>query len=532
MNSLVGTGGLIRLILRRDRVVLPVWIGVAAMVPIGVAAGFLKLYATPQAMRAYAAEVAANPTVRAMLGPVFTPTLGGLTAWRTGMQGALATGIVSLLLVVRHTRTEEETGRRELLGSTVVGRQAALAATLFVVLVANLILAALIGAGLVCLGLPAASSIVFGLSWVAAGWEFAAVGALTAQLTENARGAVGIGLAAFAVCYMVRMAGDAGGEQGALAWISWLSPLGWTRLTAAYANDRLWVFALILGMAALLIAAAFTLSAGRDLGAGVLSGARLGPASAKPGLNNPLALAWRLHRGTLFAWTVGALVFGCLLGMVGRTMTNLMSEPRIEQWLSRMGSRNSADAFLVMVLYALGQVSAGHAIQATLRMRSEEDLGRAESVLAGPISRNRWAGGHLVFAALGPLVVLAALGLATAFTYVTSTGGGRDEISRLVFRAIVMLPAVWVIAGLTFAMFGIMPRFAFAASWSVFASLLLLELGWEMRQVSQGVFDLSPFAHVHWATPEITFAPLLWLTAIAALLTAAGFAGFGRRDIG
>jgi ABC-2 type transport system permease protein len=38
MNSLVGSGALIRLIVRRDRLVLPVWIGVAAMVPIGVAA--------------------------------------------------------------------------------------------------------------------------------------------------------------------------------------------------------------------------------------------------------------------------------------------------------------------------------------------------------------------------------------------------------------------------------------------------------------------------------------------------------------
>jgi hypothetical protein len=31
-------------------------------------------------------------------------------------------GLISLLTVIRHTRVEEETGRRELLGSAVVGR--------------------------------------------------------------------------------------------------------------------------------------------------------------------------------------------------------------------------------------------------------------------------------------------------------------------------------------------------------------------------------------------------------------------------
>lgn len=63
------------------------------------------------------------------------------------------------------------------------------------------------------------------------------------------------------------------------------------------------------------------------------------------------------------------------------------------------------------------------------------------------------------------------------------------------------------------------------------ALFLMLELGWELQQVSQSVFDISPFAHVHWAAP-VTAAPLIWLTAIAAGLTAVGLVGLRRRDVG
>ena len=49
---------------------------------------------------------------------------------------------------------DEESGRRELLGAAVVGRQAPLTAALAVVLGANLVIAGLIAAGLVAVGLP------------------------------------------------------------------------------------------------------------------------------------------------------------------------------------------------------------------------------------------------------------------------------------------------------------------------------------------------------------------------------------------
>jgi ABC-2 type transport system permease protein len=56
-------------------------------------------------------------------------------------------------------------------------------------------------------------------------------------------------------------------------------------------------------------------------------------------------------------------------------------------------------------------------------------------------------------------------------------------------------------------------------------------LGWELQQVNQSLFNISPFAHVHWAT-QVTAAPLIWLVGVAAMLTFAGLVGLYRRDIG
>jgi ABC-2 type transport system permease protein len=94
----------------------------------------------------------------------------------------------------------------------------------------------------------------------------------------------------------------------------------------------------------------------------------------------------------------------------------------------------------------------------------------------------------------------------------------------------VTLPAVWVMVGIAAALYGLLPRIAVAGSWAALVVFLALELGWELQQISQAMFDLSPFAHVHWTTTA-TVPPLLWLTGIAAALIAAGLAAFQRRDV-
>ena len=157
MSTLAGTGKLIRLILRRERLRLSIWVVVLAGVPMITANAFIDLYPDDASREALAATVISSPALTSMLGPLYDSSLGGLVAWRAGVLGAIFVALMAVLTVIRHTREEEETGRRELLGATVVGRHAQLAAALMVTIGAGVLVALLLTAGLTGVGLPFAA---------------------------------------------------------------------------------------------------------------------------------------------------------------------------------------------------------------------------------------------------------------------------------------------------------------------------------------------------------------------------------------
>jgi polyether ionophore transport system permease protein len=528
-GEFTGTGALIRLILRRDWIKLLIWVALVSLVPIGIASSFAELYPTTEALNAYADEVMRTPATVGMLGLVFSRSLGGLVAWRSGLNGAILIAPVALLFVVRYTRTEEETGRRELIGSTVVGRFAPLTAALVVVFAASLIIAGIISSGLIGLGLPVAGSMALGLSAASIGWMFAAVASVTAQLTESSGAARGFALSVFGLSYLVRAVGDAGGEQGKQFWLSWLSPLGWVRLTRAFAGEQWWVLGLSLCFVSVFCVVAYGLLARRDLGAGLLP-ASSGAANTSPRLDSPLALAWRLHRGAFFAWSGGAVVFGSLLGSTGYTFSTFVDVPQLQDWVLRMGAESAGDAFLFILMYVLGQVASAYAISAALRMRSEEVEQRADMVLATAVSRLRWAASHLFFAIIGPTVVLTVLGFFIGLGFGSAAGDIPHELPRLFIRTLETLPAIWVMVGIATLLFGFLPRLAVAGTWGLLALFFALELGWELQQISQAVFNISPFAYVHWSLP-LAVRPLIGLTLVAMALISVGLFRFQRRDV-
>ena len=150
--------------------------------------------------------------------------------------------VLMVILTIRHTRGDEESGRLELLGGGRLGRDAPLAAALIISLGANLALGLLSAAALAAGGLPAAGSLAFGLGWAATGMAFSAVAGVAAQLTASARAATGLSVGFVAVTYALRAVGDLA-EPGPSV-LSWLSPIGWNQQIRAFAGDRWWVLAL------------------------------------------------------------------------------------------------------------------------------------------------------------------------------------------------------------------------------------------------------------------------------------------------
>jgi ABC-2 type transport system permease protein len=415
----------------------------------------------------------------------------------------------------------------------VVGRHAGLAAALAVTLAANLVLAALVAAAMAGQHLPVAGSVASGLQLAAAGWAFAAVGAVAAQLTSGAGAARGIAVGVLGGTWLLRVIGDVSGlSGGGLSWLSWLSPIGWAHQLRPYAGERWWVLFLPVALTALGAAVAVALEARRDVGAGLLPD-RPGPATAAPGLRSPLALAWRLHRGLLAGWMAGFAVIGVVLGGAASSVGNMVADnPNLEEIFTRMGGRSGIiDAYLVSVMGILALMAAGYAIQATLRLRAEETSGRAEPVLATAVGRLQWAASHLVFSVLGSALALLAAGFTVGLTYGASTPDLGQQLSRVLQGALVQVPAVWVLAAVAVALVGLAPRFA-AAAWGALGLCVVLGLVGAALQLDQWVMDLSPFTHV----PKVPGAavaatPLVLLLAVAVALGGAGLAGLRRRGI-
>ena len=84
--------------------------------------------------------------------------------------GGILVAIMAILLVIRHTRVEEEAGRLELVGSAVVGRRAPLTAALLVGGGASVVLGFITALALIGSKLPVGGSFAFGIAWAGLGW--------------------------------------------------------------------------------------------------------------------------------------------------------------------------------------------------------------------------------------------------------------------------------------------------------------------------------------------------------------------------
>jgi ABC-2 type transport system permease protein len=531
VSGLVGIGPLARLILRRDRWLLPLWAVLPAVIVGGTAAAFTDLYPTAAAREEFAALMAANPGIVAFIGPVHGSSIGALTAWRTAILGVVIAGVASVFTVVRHTRADEAAGRRELLGSTVVGRDAPLAAALLM----SAAYAALVGAGvtvgLLVAGQPTPGSIATGASWSGLALVSAGVAALGAQLVDNPRTARGIGGGVLGGFYLIRIIGDTAG--GAAAWLSWASPVGWMHAVHPFDGERWAVLLLFASATAVTVAAAFILEARRDLDAGVLP-TRPGRPAASPRFGTPLALSLRLHRGAFAGWATVTALYGGIVGGLGPTITSIFEDqPDLREIIERLGGEGVfIDVFLAAGLGLVGLIAGAYAVQAALRIHGEEQSGHAELVLATPVTRGRLLSSHAVIVAAAPASAMLVGGVSAGIAYGAVTGDLVGESMRLTAASTVQIPAILVVGGLTLALFGLAPRAAMRGWDAIVAFFILGQLG-AVLGLPQWLMNLSPFTHTPPApAPHLRLEPLLWLTLAAVALGAVAFAGFRRRDAG
>jgi ABC-2 type transport system permease protein len=532
IRSLAGTGALTRFALRRDRIMMPAWI---YLVLIGVgetAYVFARLYKTSSARAGLAASGEGNPALLFLYGRLNGTSVGALTAWRYGVWAALFAVLMTIFIVTRHTRADEETGRLELIGSARVGRQAPLAAAVAVAVTANLTLIALLCAALPIIGLPAAGSAAFALAIGSCGLAFTGISAVTAQLASGARGARGLAIGALGLSFLLRAIGDSAGASGP-AWLTWALPLGWTEMLRPFGATRWWVLALPLGLCALGIWSAFALNGQRDLGAGLLPG-RPGRATASAALRGPLSLAWRLQWTTLAGWAGGYVFIFATCGAAAKGIGQLFgTSGALRAEFARIGGQSAiVNAYLAALMLLAGLVASAYGVSIVLRLSAQETGQGADLILSGPVGRIRWALGQVLVAALGMALLLTVAGVATGIGYGLRAGGAGPETARMLGAALVQLPAALVLAAVAVAAFGVVPRACAAVGWTALGLVTALSLFGPSLQLPRWAIDISPFAF----TPRlpggaVTVPPLLWLSALAAALAALGLAALRGRDM-
>ncbi|MFI7482501.1 ABC transporter permease [Kocuria sp. M1R5S2] len=523
------TGRLFRLNLRLDRMRVLVWTLAISGTVWATVRALEQTFPDGQSRQARAALLD-NPSAIMMTGPAFGAddyTLGAMTVNELSLSILVATAVMSILLVSRHVRAEEESGRLEVVRALPVGRFAPPAAALAAVAVADAAVGAGVTAGLSAAGLGGFDAVAWGLATALTGLAFGAVAAVTAQLSEHARAASGMALAVLGAAFLVRGIGDVVEPTG--SWLSWFSPIAWAQQTRLYVDLRWWPLAPTAALTAALLTTAVLLGRRRDLGAGLWPG-RPGPATARGSLRSAAGLARRLLRGTFLGWTAGLVLFGVAFGTLAESLEDSIEDiPSITEMLAvDLDALTESFAASMLSFLVLGVLAL--AVSAVLRLRGEEDAGRTALVLSAGLPRARWLLGWLAVVGAQSLVALVLSGAALG-AGVSATTGDPGWIADLTLAALAYAPAVLAVSGLAAALVGLAPRAA-ALSWAVVAWTVFVSWFGMLLDMPEWAMSLSP-VHLTPLVPseDPQAAPLLGLSAAALVLVAVAAAGFRRRGL-
>ncbi len=521
---MTGLADLLRLAWRRDRVMISVTVLVIWLMTWFSAVATIELYAT-EAERVVAAKVAnATPSVVAIYGTIYDLTsIGGIGSAKLQMLDLIAMAVLVIAIIRRHTRQEEETGRFELLGATVVGRYAPLGAAVVLAVITSLVTGIGVAIGCAAGGLPSVGAWLIGLSVAGVGLAWTGLTAIAVQLSSSNQVCGAYAFGSLGVAFLLRMIGDLN-ENNAASFVRWLSPLGWAQQLRPFSGDRWWPLVFFVLVLAGSVAVAVRLQSTRDLGAGLLPD-RKGRGTGRIG--SAAGLAWRLQRGSLIGWAVAFLVMGMVMGSLRGNSEGFLT-PEAQDILRKMGGLGKIDDLFATVYVGMAGLAAGaYGVASALKLRAEETRLHAEHVLATATTRFAYLTSHVAYALLGGLALPVVSGLGAAMTDKT----GTDKLTHDVLPYLALAPATWVVVGIALVLFGWLPRFA-GLAWAVLAGFVLLgELG-QLLGIPENVQKLSPYA----ALPRMPYedfrlAPVAVLVAIAIALVAVGYMGFRRRDL-
>jgi ABC-2 type transport system permease protein len=518
--SWTGTRHLLLLALRRDRVRLSVWIAILTVM-MAYAPNAIKLAYPEESQRMARVNLMKTPAAIMMGGPMFggnEADLGAMMANELMLTLIIATSILAILTVIRHTRVEEENGAAELVLSSVVGRHARTFAALILIGGVNAVLAVTMTAAMAATGFDVVDTAAMCLGVTGVAMVFGAVAAVTAQLWRQARTATGAAMATLALAALVRGAGDVIDNAGSA--LSWFSPIAWAQQMRAFVDVRWWPFALLVALAVLLMVAATVLEGRRQYDAGNIPSSGERPNARS--ISSVLALHLTLQRGQTVGWTVGMFLGGLAFGSMTKS---LLDAAKDNEMLARVLDAQGNDGVYTTMTQFLAAAATAYVVTAVMRVWGDEQSGLGEAVLAGAVSRWRWLSTSVSAALIGSAVLMFFAGLGNGLG-AGITLGEPGTIAKLTLAGLAFVPSMAVVAGI--AALAVALRHAWIGWLAVTFIVASLYLGALLR-LPKWLIDLSPVGRTT-APSNVPVIALIVMVVVAAAVTACAGWIYRRRD--
>jgi ABC-2 type transport system permease protein len=500
--------------------------GLVALIQVS---GYEHSFPTLRDRLSFAHSFGDNKAVRLFYGiPHDLLSVGGYVAWRVGGILTIFAAMWGLLAAVRALRTEEESGRQELVLAGAVRRGTAFLAALAAVAAGVAVLWAATFAGLAAGGLAAGGSAYLALVTVSPALVFVGLGAVASQLASSRRVALEIGTVALGLALVLRVIAD---TSSSLEFLRWATPLGWAEEMRAFAGPQPTVLILpILASAALLVSAGM-IARRRDVGSGLIASRDNKPPRLTL-LSSATAQALRGERGSLTGWLVGVGFFAAVFGLLSNTFATAHLSASVKEELKKLGGATivtpsgALGFYFLMFVLAIGLFCCSQ----IAAVRREESDQRLETLLSLPVSRARWLGGRLALAVLGSAALAMTAGVLAWAGAVTQ--GAGVSLPDMIGAGANCLPAALLFLAVGALAFALVPRASAGIAYGLVSVAFLWELFGALVGAPAWTLDLSPFHHVG-LVPAQQFkataaAVMLVLAALAVFLA---LRIFERRDV-
>lgn len=517
----------IRFLLKKERLYLLAYLFIVTFLVLSQASSFSELY--PSAVeREIGANSMNNPAMVAILGPVYKDegnfTLGALLVNQTILFTSIVSAIFNIILVTRNTRSEEETGRLEIIKSYPFGKLTDYASLFLVIFFINFLSFITIGFGLLLLnidGISLKGSLLFSAIISSTGVFFASISVLFSNLFDSSRNVYSSSFMVLGLSYLIRAIGDLNKNN-----LSFFSPLGWVLKSRAFTGNNYLYFILLLILSIFIFVVSLYLYLKRDMGDYIFKNKRKKENNSFL-LTTPTGLILKLLTTGFVFWTIFIVV---LAGSYGYLLSDIDSFMSSISYLALQSSNtDSIKQFIATIFPLMSAISLIPVIITMLYSVSEEKSGRLEIVLSKKIGK-AFPLLNLIF--IGVIQTLIVQILFALFFWLTGNSTLPEGLSYyMVTKASLMfVPTFGLFISISSLLVAVAPRLI-NTIWIYYGFCVFMMLFGETLDISRPIRKLSPFEWIgNYPIDSIEIEPLVAILFISFVLVLISIIFYIKRD--